>query len=205
MIVLLGCAGLGKTLETPRISLANIQPLQAKGFEAVFQIELRVFNTNDVAISIKGVDCELELNGRKVASGISKVEKTIPSYGTDTVPITVYSSMLDMVRGMFNLREQEKIRYKIKGRLRLGETGFFVPSTIPFSSEGIVPDDTRMKPQVKASDAPLCFSRHFLWIERHRNEGQAQRFSCAYSSTEDRILTRSREDLIGGGRPTAMI
>ena len=136
MIVLSGCAGVGKTLETPRISLANIQPLQAEGLEAVFQIDLRVFNTNDVAISIKGVDCELELNGRKVASGISKVEKTIPSYATDTVPITVYSSMLDMVRGMLNLREQEKIRYKIKGRLRLGETGFFVPSTIPFSSEG---------------------------------------------------------------------
>ena len=123
VLSLAGCAGLGKTLEPPRVTLANIRVQEIKAFETIFQIELRVFNTNDVAIAIKGVDCELELNGRKVASGISKVDKTIPSYRTDTVPITVYSSMLDMVRGIFNLRDEEKIRYKIKGGKRSGVNG----------------------------------------------------------------------------------
>ena len=91
---LTGCAGVGKTLEPPRVTLANIQVEEVKAFETIFQIELRVFNTNDIPIEIKGIDCELEINGRKFASCVSKVVKEIPSYGTDTVPITLYSSVL---------------------------------------------------------------------------------------------------------------
>ena len=132
---LAGCAGVGKTLEPPRVTLANIQVKEVKAFETVFQIELRVFNTNDIPIEIKGIDCELELNGRKFASGVSKVEKEIPSYGTDTVPITLYSSVLEMVRGVLNLPGKEKLQYEISGRVRLGG-GPLVPSVVPFKSEG---------------------------------------------------------------------
>jgi len=130
-----GCAGIGKTLEPPRVSLANIQVEEVKAFETVFQIQLRVFNTNDIPIEIKGIDCDLEINGRKFASGVSKVEKEIPSYGTDIIPITLYSSVLEMVRGFFNLPNKEKFQYKISGRVRLGG-GPLVPSVVPFKSEG---------------------------------------------------------------------
>jgi len=132
---LAGCAGVGKTLEPPRVTLANIQVEEVKAFETVFQIELRLFNTNDIPMEIKGLDCELELNGRKFASGVSKVEKEIPSYGTDTVPITLYSSVLEMVRGVLNLPGKEKLPYKISGHVRLGG-GPLVPSVVPFKSEG---------------------------------------------------------------------
>ncbi len=132
---LAGCAGVGKTLEPPRVTLANIEVEEVKAFETVFQIELRVFNTNDIPIEIEGIDCELELNGRKFATGVSKVEKEIPSYGTDTVPITLYSSVLEMVRGFLNLPGKEKLQYKISGRVRLGG-GPLVPSVAPFKSDG---------------------------------------------------------------------
>ncbi len=134
-LALSGCAGVGKTLEPPRVTLANIQVEEVKAFETTFRIELRVFNTNDIPIEIKGIDCELEINGRKFASGVSKVEKEIPSYGTDTVPITLYSSVLEMVRGFLNLPDKEKLQYKISGRVRLGG-GPLVPSVVPFKSEG---------------------------------------------------------------------
>jgi LEA14-like dessication related protein len=132
---LTGCAGFGKTLEPPRVSLADIQLEEVKAFETIFQIELRLFNTNDIPIEIKGIDCELELNGRKFGSGVSRVEKEIPSYGTDTVPITLYSSVLDMVRGVLNLPGKEKLQYKVSGHVRLSG-GPFIPSAIPFKSEG---------------------------------------------------------------------
>jgi len=134
---LAGCAGVGKTLEPPRVTLANIEVEEVKAFETVFRIELRVFNTNDIPIEIEGIDCELELNGRKFATGVSKVEKEIPSYGTDTVPITLYSSVLDMVRGVLNLPGKEKLQYKVSGHVRLGG-GPLLPSVVPFKSEGEV-------------------------------------------------------------------
>jgi LEA14-like dessication related protein len=134
-LFLSGCAGVGKTLAPPRVTLANIQVEEVKAFETVFQIELRVFNTNDIAIEIKGIDCELEINGRKFASGVSKVGKEIPSYGTDIIPITLYSSVLEMVRGFLNLPNKEELQYKISGHVHLGG-GPLVPSVVPFKSEG---------------------------------------------------------------------
>ena len=71
MLFLVGCAGPGKKLAPPRITLTNIKVQEIKVFESVFQIELRVVNPNDVAIDIKGLDCELELNDKHFASGVS--------------------------------------------------------------------------------------------------------------------------------------
>jgi LEA14-like dessication related protein len=117
------------------MNVANIQPKDMKGLETVFQIDLRVFNTNDVPVEIKGIDCRLELNGKHFASGVSNRETSIPSYGTALLPITVYSSVLDMVKGAVGLQGKEKLKYKISGKVRLG-SGTIAPSVIPFKSEG---------------------------------------------------------------------
>ncbi len=135
ILILWGCAGPGKRLEPPRVSLANIGVKEIKAFESVFQIELRVFNTNDVAIEIKGIDCELELDDNHLARGVTKTSTKIPSYGTATIPVDVYSSVLDIVKSVLTLPNKEKLKYKIKGRVHLGG-GLLVPSEIPFKSEG---------------------------------------------------------------------
>lgn len=132
---LVGCAGPGKRLESPRIALAHIEVQESRLFETVLRIDLRVFNTNQVPLDIKGLDCDLELNGKRFAQGVSDVTIHIPAHGTAVIPVTVYSSLMDMARGFFKAQAEEKLQYKIKGRLRL-EGGFMVPSVIPFASTG---------------------------------------------------------------------
>lgn len=134
LLVLVGCAGIGKTLEPPRINLSNVQFQESKALETVLQIELRVFNTNDVPIRVKGLDCDLELNGRSFAKGVSSVDKEIPAFGTATVPVTLYSSVVDLFRGIIGLQQKEKLKFGVSGRLHL-EGGFLVPSTYPFKAE----------------------------------------------------------------------
>ena len=136
IISLSGCAGFGSRLESPRINVANIQVQEIKAFEAIFQIELRVINTNDIPLDVKGVNCDLELNGKRFASGVSNADKIIPPYGTDIVPITVYSSVLGMARGVLSMHGQEKVKYGLNGRLRLGGNSIMMPSSIPFKSSG---------------------------------------------------------------------
>jgi LEA14-like dessication related protein len=135
LLTLSGCAGICKKLEPPRITLANILVQEVQVFESVFQIELRVFNTNDVSLEIRGLDCELALNQRHFASGVSDIKTTIPPYGTAKIPIVVYSSVIDVVRGVIGLQDNENLRYDITGHLRL-EGGPTLPSSIPFKSEG---------------------------------------------------------------------
>jgi LEA14-like dessication related protein len=134
LLVLVGCAGLGKTLEPPRINLSNVQFQESKALETVLQIELRVFNTNDIPIKVKGLDCDLELNGKRFATGVSSVDKEIPAFGTTTVPVTLYSSVVDLFRGIIGLQKKEKLKFGVSGRLHL-EGGFLIPSTYPFRAE----------------------------------------------------------------------
>ena len=129
------CAGLGKQLQPPRMNIARITVQEIKEFEAVFKIDLRIFNTNEAPLLVKGIDFRLEINDRYVASGISSTPTEIPPYGTATVPIIVYSSLLDMAKGMLGLHREEKVRYRVGGHLRI-HAGLLAPSTIPFESVG---------------------------------------------------------------------
>lgn len=134
-LILVNCKGTLSRIEKPRITLAGIQVEEVKVFETVFNIQLRVFNTNDFPIIVKGLDCEMEMNGKPFAMGITSSNIEIPAYGTTVVPVIVYSSVLDVVRGIAGLQDKEKLSYQIKGHLRLS-SGVFSPSTIPFKSEG---------------------------------------------------------------------
>ena len=72
------CAGVGKRLEPPRVKLANIRPESFNLIETVFEVQLRVFNTNDTALTIKGVESEIEINGKAFAFGVSESDVEIP-------------------------------------------------------------------------------------------------------------------------------
>jgi LEA14-like dessication related protein len=137
LLILSGCAGLGRRLEMPRITLSNFSVQEIKVFESVFKIEMRVFNTNDVPLEIKGINCSLELDGKRLATGVTNVKIDIPSYETAIVPMTLYSSVLDVVTVLRGLGKTENLQYKLTGRLRLGKGA--IPSTIPFTSSGELP------------------------------------------------------------------
>ena len=137
LFVLSGCAGFGKRLESPRITLANIKIQETKVLETVFQIEIRVFNTNEVTLEVTGIECDIELNDKHFATGVSKVETKIPSYETTLIPMTMYSSILDIVMGLKGLSNTVKLKYRITGKLRLGKGA--VPAVIPFESHGELP------------------------------------------------------------------
>ena len=132
-----GCAGLGKSIESPRISLSNIQVLESKGLETAFLIHLRVMNPNDMDLDITGVDCDLEINGKPFAYGLSNTQVKIPAFGSETLPVTVYSSVIDIIKGLFGLQQREDLSYQVKGRVRMAGGGL-MPSTLPFDSQGTV-------------------------------------------------------------------
>jgi LEA14-like dessication related protein len=111
-----GCAGLGKPIESPRILLSSIQVLERKGLETAFLVYLRVMNPNDMDLDVIGVDCDLEINGKPFAYGISNTPVKVPAFGSETLPVTVYSSVIDIIKGWFGLQQREDLSYRVKGR-----------------------------------------------------------------------------------------
>jgi LEA14-like dessication related protein len=135
--IMTGCAGLGKPLESPRISLSNIQMLESSGMESAFLVQLRVQNPNDVDLDIRGMDCDVEINGKPFAYGISSTPVKIPAFGSDTVPVKVYTSVIDIFRGLLNLPGREDLTYQVKGKVRMAGGGL-MPSSLPFDSQGTI-------------------------------------------------------------------
>ena len=129
-----GCAGVGQRMEPPRVKLATIRLQEFNVIETVFEVRLRVFNTNDTALHIKGIECELEMNGRPFAIGVSDADVEIPSYGTQLLPLQVYASVFDIFKSLQGLQNQDQLEYQIKGKVRLGSGAF--PSVLPFESQG---------------------------------------------------------------------
>ena len=134
LFTMLGCAGVGKRLEPPSVKLADIRLESLNVLEAVFDVKLRVFNTNDTALQIRGIECKIDLNGKEFAIGVSESEVEVPSYGTALLPLQVYSSVFDIIKNAAGVPSQNQLDYQIKGKLRLGGSAF--PSILPFESQG---------------------------------------------------------------------
>jgi LEA14-like dessication related protein len=132
---LAGCAGLGQPLESPRISLSNIQMLETSGLESALLVQLRVQNPNEVDLDIRGVECDVEINGKPFAYGMSNTPVRIPSFGTDTVPVKVYTSVVDIFRGLLSLQGRDELTYQVKGKVRMSGGGL-MPASLPFDSQG---------------------------------------------------------------------
>jgi len=85
-------------------------------------------------LQIKGLQCELDLNGQPFAMGVSDADVKIPSYGTQLVPLYAYASLFDMIKSLQGMQQQEQLKYHLKGKVRLAAGGY--PALLPFESEG---------------------------------------------------------------------
>ena len=137
LIAIAGCAGVGRQLDPPRISLANIRVQKISGLETAFEIQMRVFNANDIDLNVKGLSAELEINGQPFATGVSNTPVKIPSYGTELVMVTVYSSVIKIFKSAYGLKDSEALKYRLTGKVRVSGINM-TPTSLPFESEGEV-------------------------------------------------------------------
>ncbi|NOQ46997.1 MAG: hypothetical protein GQ559_10065, partial [Desulfobulbaceae bacterium] len=126
----------------PTISVSDLRIQEVKPLEAIFVLELRIMNPNDFPLDIRGLNCDLKLDGNHFATGISDVQQQVPAFGTAIIPVTVYASMFDMVTSVIQVLQgvdlhnstAKPLRYELAGRVRLGGRG--TAHTFPFQSAG---------------------------------------------------------------------
>ncbi len=140
LLLVANCAGMGRKPLPPRIQIADIQVQEVKALETAFQVQLRLINPNDFPLDVKGLSCDMEIDGKRFAAGVSNTHRQIPAYGSDTIEVSVYSSAINMAAALIQMLKKaqktgaasEKLVYRLSGRLNLG--GLAAP--VPFSSEG---------------------------------------------------------------------
>jgi len=97
-------------------------------------VTIRIQNPNDDAIEYTGTALQLDLNGHRLASGVSDQVGTVPRYGETvfTVPVTISAfNMARQVLGFLNPDNRNEVSYRVRGKL---EGGWF--GTRRFTDEG---------------------------------------------------------------------
>lgn len=129
--MLAGCAT-SPLDEPPRLSLANIQIEQMGLFNQEFILTVKAQNPNDIALDVKGMTFDLEVNGEHFASGVSDQPVFVPAFSTETFDIAVSSSLGGIMGQLDSLMKKGNIDYILKGKMKLN--GF--PFSVPFKQRG---------------------------------------------------------------------
>jgi len=128
-----GCASIANR-DPLNIDVAGIEPLPGEGLELRLAVTLRVQNPNDLPMEYTGAALALDLNGRKLATGVSDAMGTVPRYGESvfTIPVTISAfNMVRQVLGLVDAGATTEVRYRVRGKL---EGGLF--GTRRFNDEG---------------------------------------------------------------------
>lgn len=123
-LLLGGCARM--QLQTPSVTLAGIEVVEANLFEQQLGLKLRVLNPNTVEIPINGLNFEVELNGEPFANGVSDKAVVVPRLGEAVLEVRAFSGLVGIVRQIQGLARGnvDVLSYRIKGRLLVGPSSF---------------------------------------------------------------------------------
>lgn len=129
-----GCASMVAGRAPVEVNLVAIAPLPSTAFEHRLRIDLRLRNPNRSSYAIDGLRFVLDVNGRRLASGVSSERATLPRLGEVVVPVTTTTSLLDVVNQIvaFAGNPQPRFEYRLRGKLFL--SGLW--GSIDFEREG---------------------------------------------------------------------
>jgi len=117
---LLGCATLGGG-EPVEVHVVRLVPLPSTAFEHRLRVDLRLRNPNDRSYEIDGLRFVLDVNGRRLATGLSNEPATLPRLGEVVIPVTTSTDLLDVVNQIvaFGRDPQPQFEYAVRGKIFL--------------------------------------------------------------------------------------
>jgi LEA14-like dessication related protein len=119
MLLLAACASM-PAKDPLQVTVAGIESLTGEGMEIRLLVKLRVQNPNDTPVDFNGAALNLDVMGRRFASGVSDQPGTVPRFGEAIVAVPVTVSMMRMARqvfGMLDGKPVDKITYAMNGKL----------------------------------------------------------------------------------------
>jgi LEA14-like dessication related protein len=126
LLLNLGACALFAPRDALNVQVAGIEPLTGEGLELRMLVKLRVQNPNDFALDYNGVALELEVNGRRLASGVSDQQGSVPRFGESVLQVPMTVSALSAARQALGLAErfgEDQLPYVLRGKLAGGVFG----------------------------------------------------------------------------------
>ena len=114
-----GCASL-QGRDPIQVIVAGVEPLQGEGLELRMLVKLRIQNPNDLPLDFNGVSVELDVQGKRFATGVSDAAGSVPRFGETLVDVPVSISVFRIARQAIGVMINEyrgKLAYEMTGKL----------------------------------------------------------------------------------------
>jgi LEA14-like dessication related protein len=132
-----GCASMTRDLETPRFSVLGLTVDEVGLFEQRFGVRLRVQNPNDIALPVKGISLNLDIQGEEFARGVSAERFDVPAFGESEFTMRVSTNLVRSAAQLGGLLAPgtEEVDYRVDGKVSI-DLPFM--GSVPFDAEGSV-------------------------------------------------------------------
>ena len=114
-----GCASL-QGRDPIQVIVAGVEPLQGEGLELRMLVKLRIQNPNDLPLDFNGVSVELDVQGKRFATGVSDAAGSVPRFGETLVDVPVSISVFRIARQAIGVMTNEyrgKLVNEMTGKL----------------------------------------------------------------------------------------
>jgi LEA14-like dessication related protein len=130
-----GCSLLVPKLETPKLSIVNVELQKSDLWEQRMKVRMRVVNPNDRPIPVKGLSCALEIGGEELAHGVSGASFNVPALGEAEFDMNMTANMAGAIIKLLGKGDSlgNEVDYRVRGKISLAEG---LLRSIPFEDRG---------------------------------------------------------------------
>ena len=136
LVFLAGCSLFVPKLETPKLSVVNVELQKSDLWEQRMKVRMRVENPNDRPIPVKGLTVVLDVQGQELAHGVSGASFNVPALGEAEFDMNMTANMAGAIIKLLGKGSDsmgDEVDYRVTGKISLSEG---LLRSIPFEDRG---------------------------------------------------------------------
>ncbi len=122
----------------PEVNLMRVDVQDVTLSHVNLLADLRIFNPNEKALTIQGVDYTLDLEGIRVFSGKNRISRTIPAQEYGHVTLRLSSAYWDLIQLFNKLPDKSDVVFSMHGSILVGSSRLFA-QRFSFTKQGVIP------------------------------------------------------------------
>ncbi len=134
LLWLAGCSAMLPKLEAPKLDVVSVESNGGNRQQQQFRVTLHATNPNDRQITVRSVECELEISGTHLAHCASDAQIVLPALGAADFGVNVSAETDQSLSLAIGALLRHAVDYRIHGRVHLAG----LPVGIPFDHSGTV-------------------------------------------------------------------
>ena len=135
-MVLSSCSTLNALPPEVNLMRVNVQEITLSHVNLL--ADLRVFNPNETALTIQGVDYTLEIEGIKIFSGKSHLNQAIAPQEYSNLTLRLASAYWDIIQLFNKLPDKSDVTFSMRGSVLVGGSRLLA-QRFSFDKQGTIP------------------------------------------------------------------